>query len=670
MPKVAAIVQARMGSSRLPNKSLRLLHGKSLVELVGCRLSKCSSLDQIIFAIPKGEADDILANELASLGYAVFRGPSDDVQKRYVEAAQKHSIDVIVRVTADCPLIDWHIVDRCVEAFIASNSDLVSNVSPPSFADGLDVEVFSTETLVRSRSNSPSAFAIEHVTWDLRESGRYKVINIEAPEDFSNERWTVDYESDLESLAKLLPENFESLCWEEIRSLGFRGVMDTARIRNEGAFMGSGQKLWTKAKGLIPGGGMLLSKRAEMFLPNLWPSYYSKAKGFKVWDLDGVEYSDFALMGVGTSSLGYGDDAVDEAVIEAVRAGVMSSLNSPGEVMLAERLVELNPWADMVRFTRSGGEANSVAVRIARAATGRDKVLVCGYHGWHDWYLAANLSSEDALNGHLLPGLDPAGVPKQLAGSISTFQYNDIQRIRELVAEGGVAAIKMEVERNSPPEPGFLQSVRKLCDENDIVLIFDECTSGFRETFGGLHSKYGVEPDLAMYGKALGNGYAIAAVVGRELIMQAAQQSFISSTFWTERLGPEAAVVTLRRMEESQSWNHNLAMGIRVKQGWQSVLQASGLPFTVFGLDAMPSFIINLPEWNSAKTLITQEFLKANILATSSFYPSLAHKHEDIDWYLDKFSSILEQIARNWGESYFNRALLSQPAHQGFRRLN
>ncbi len=659
-----------MGSSRLPGKSLRHLRGIPLVELVGSRLRNATRLDDIIFAIPSGYLDNPLEVEIQNLGHKVYRGPTEDVQLRYIEAASENDIDLIVRVTADCPLIDWELVDQCIETYLNSECDLVSNVAPPSFADGLDVEVFSVESLKNSRLAVGSSSGREHVTWDLRESGLYRVKNVESQVLFSEQRWTVDYESDLLSLNELLPDNFAEMGWKELLEHGFEGIPAGTRLRNEGAFMGSGQKLWKRAKEVIPGGSMLLSKRSEMFLPDLWPSYYSRAKGLTVWDLDGKAFKDFALMGVGTSSLGYGDEKVDDAVAAAVRSGVMSSLNSPGEVHLAENLLELNPWADMVRFTRGGGEANSVAIRIARAATGKDRVLVCGYHGWHDWYLAANLGSHDALAGHLLPGLDPAGVPRNLAGSIATFQYNDLQGLRDLVTEGGVAAIKMEVERNIPPEPGFLSAVRSLCDENGIALIFDECTSGFRETFGGLHKKYEVEPDMAMYGKALGNGYAVAAVVGRFELMQAAQKSFISSTFWTERLGPEAALATLRRMRESESWNHNSNLGRQVKKGWEEVLSNSGLPFKIFGIDPMPSFTVDLPEWNLAKTLLTQEFFKSGVLATTSIYPSLAHSEKDIEWYLERFETIMSRIAKNWSEEFFSRSLISEPAHQGFRRLN
>ena len=296
--------------------------------------------------------------------------------------------------------------------------------------------------------------------------------------------------------------------------------------------MGKGQKLYSKAKQIVAGGNMLLSKRPEMFLPEHWPAYFTKTRGCEVWDLDGNKYID-TLMMPGTNSLGYSHPEVDEAVKETVGNGNMSSLNAPEEVELTERLVELHPWADMARFARSGGEANSVAIRLSRAASGRDNVAFCGYHGWHDWYLASNLSDSKGLDGHLLPGLDPHGVPQNLKGSVYPFEYNNFDKLENLVKTKNIGVIKMEVYRNKEPENNFLQRVRKLANDNNIVLVFDECTSGFRKNYGGLHMLYDVEPDVAMFGKALGNGYAVTAVLGKREVMQAAEKSFISSTFWT-----------------------------------------------------------------------------------------------------------------------------------------
>ena len=241
---------------------------------------------------------------------------------------------------------------------------------------------------------------------------------------------------------------------------------------------------------------MLLSKRSEMYLPQGWPAYFDRTQGCSIWDLDGREFTDMSLMGVGTNILGYSHPEVDQAVLDTVRKGNLSTLNAPEEVYLAEKLIELHPWADMARYARSGGEICAIAVRIARAATGKDKVAFCGYHGWHDWYLAANLGEDDSLDGHLLPGLDPNGVPRALVGTSIPFQFNNLEQLTNILrGDPEIGAIYMEVQRSDPPAPGFLEGVRTLATQHNAVLIFDECTSGFRETFGGIHKKYKVEPE-------------------------------------------------------------------------------------------------------------------------------------------------------------------------------
>ena len=216
--------------------------------------------------------------------------------------------------------------------------------------------------------------------------------------------------------------------------------------------MKKGPKLYKKAKQIIPGGTMLLSKRPELFLPEIWPSYFSKSKGCKIWTLDNDELTDMSIMGIGTNSLGYGNDEVDKKVQETIKKGNMSTLNCPEEVELAEELIDMNPWADMVRFARTGGEANSIAIRIARAASGKDGVAICGYHGWHDWYLSVNHNSQsDDLSDHLIPGLKPLGVPKKLKNSVFPFQYNNIKELTDIVSNHDIGTIKMEVVRNVGP---------------------------------------------------------------------------------------------------------------------------------------------------------------------------------------------------------------------------
>lgn len=435
--------------------------------------------------------------------------------------------------------------------------------------------------------------------------------------------------------------------------------------------MGSGQELYKKAKALIPGGTMLLSKRPEMFLPEKWPSYFSKTKGCSVWDLDGNELIDMCIMGIGTNTLGYGNDEVDAAVLETVKSGNMSTLNCPEEVYLAEKLIEINPWADMVRFARSGGEANSIAIRIARAASGRDKVAICGYHGWHDWYLSANHNDGDELSGHLLPGLSPKGVPRNLKDTVFPFHYNNFAELLSIVEKNEIGVIKMEVVRNFGPEDNFLQKVRDLATQKGIVLVFDECTSGFRETFGGIYKKYNVEPDIAMYGKTIGNGYALTAIVGRKSVMEAAQTTFISSTFWTERIGPTAALATLKVMESIKSWEIITDKGKQMQREWQNLAAQHKLSITVSGIPALSTYSFNSKNALEYKTLITQEMLKKGFLASTSFYACTAHTDDKFESYFTALDEVYKVIAKCENGAIDIQSLLEGPVcHSGFKRLN
>ena len=435
--------------------------------------------------------------------------------------------------------------------------------------------------------------------------------------------------------------------------------------------MGKGQDLYKKAKDLIPGGTMLLSKRPEMFLPDQWPSYFSEAKGCQVTDLDGKTYTDMSIMGIGTNTLGYGHDEVDAAVMNTVRKGNMSTLNCPEEVYLAEKLIEMNPWADMVRFARTGGEANAMAIRIARAASGRDEVAICGYHGWHDWYLSTNHNEGDGLSGHLLPGLEPAGVPRNLKNTVHPFHYNNLPELEEIVRNHPIGVIKMEVVRNFGPENGFLEKVRKLATDNNIVLIFDECTSGFRETYGGIFQKYGVEPDVAMFGKTIGNGYALTAVVGKRSVMEAAQRTFISSTFWTERIGPTAALKTLEVMKRIESWETITDNGLKMQDGWRKLANEHNIPIQISGIPSLTTYSFIHDDALKFKTFVTQEMLKKGFLASTNFYASIAHENQHFESYFNALDEVYAMITDCIKGNENIEDLLEGPVcHSGFKRLN
>ena len=674
--KVVAIVQARMGSTRLPNKVMKLIGGVPMIELLLTRLVKSKEIDQIVLATSSDERNTPLVKHVQSLGFTCVLGSETDVLDRYLVAARQVQGDIVVRITGDCPLIDAELVDKAIQRFKSAKVDYLSNTSPATYPDGLDTEVFSIQALEQAACESQDPFDHEHVTPYLRRPGLFKSAALTNDQDLSSLRWTVDEPADFEVVSKVFAHFAPNIhfSWTEVLDLQ-RQKPDIFSanhniIRNEGASMGTGQKLRKRAKSVIPGGNMLLSKRAEMFLPEQWPAYFSKTKGCQVWDMDGNRYTDMCIMGIGTNTLGYGHNEVDAAVRQTVDAGNMSTFNCPEEVYLAEKLVELHPWAAMARLARSGGEANAIAIRIARAASGRDKVAVCGYHGWHDWYLSANLGDDENLAGHLLPGLDPKGVPKNLRGTVFPFHYNNYQQLEDLVNAHDIGVIKMEVVRNMGPEDNFLHKVRQLATQRGIVLIFDECTSGFRETFGGLHKKYGVEPDMAMFGKALGNGYGITATIGRRDIMEAAQSTFISSTFWTERIGPTAALKTLEVMERVKSWETITQTGLGIRAGWQQLADKHGLKIDHWGLPALTGFTFKSDNALAYKTLITQEMLTKGYLASNSVYVCTEHTQEVITNYFEALDPLFLTI-KECEEGRDVMSLLKGPiCHGGFKRLN
>jgi glutamate-1-semialdehyde 2,1-aminomutase len=675
--KTLAIIQARMGSMRFPQKVIRSICGKPMIELLLARLAKAKNIDQIILATSTDKRNDELATMVEQLGFTVYRGSEDDVLDRYYQAAKNVKGDIIVRITGDCPLIDPYLVDKIISNFKEAGVDYASNTLSPTYPDGLDAEVFTFKALEMAWEQAKLPAQREHVTPFIKESSLFTRLNFANDVDHSSERWTVDEPEDFLLINNIFTHFNPRIdfSWEEVLALYDEKpewfTINKHLVRNEGGQLSAGQKLWKRAKRVIPGGNMLLSKRVEMFLPEKWPAYFSKAKGCHVWDIEGREYIDMSLMGVGTNILGYGHPEVDEAVREVIALGNMSTLNCPEEVYLAEKLTELHPWADMVRLTRTGGEANAVAIRISRAAAGRDKVAICGYHGWHDWYLAANLTDGKNLNTHLLPGLEPKGVPQELQGSVLPFHYNDYTGLEELVKNHDVGVIKMEVSRNFLPEAGFLQKVRQLATEKSIVLVFDECTSGFRQTFGGLHKLYNVEPDVAVFGKALGNGYAINAVIGRKEIMDAAQNTFISSTFWTERIGPTAALKTLEVMERERSWEQITKTGQAIGERWLKLATEWELPIQISGLPAMIGFQFQTPDMLKYKTMITQEMLKQRFLASTSVYTSISHTQPIIDHYFAALTPVFGLIkACELGEKNIDNLLEGPVCHSGFKRLN
>jgi glutamate-1-semialdehyde 2,1-aminomutase len=668
---IVAVVQARMSSSRFPNKVAMQLGTTTVLGMCLERLKFSKVIKQIVVATTHESIDQQVIDIAASKEVEFFRGDTDDVLSRFYQCAVEFKADLVIRITADCPFIDPTLIDEALDFFQDKNLIYFCNQNPPQYPDGLDFDIFTFDLLKKTYLQANTKHDREHVTPFMKQVPDVLNHSIQIEADYSKFRWTVDEPEDLVVLNKVLEKiNFVSdFGWREILKLNLSESdifqLNSHILNNEGSKMNTGEKLWKRALRVIPGGNDFFTKRPSLFLNEGWPTYYQKARGCHIWDLDGNKYLDMSIMGIGTNSLGYGNELIDAAVIETVQNSNMSTFNAPEQVYLAEKLIQMHPWFDMAKFARTGGEINAIAIRVARSYSGKDKVVVCGYHGWHDWYLSTNLMNKENLNEHLLPGLKVSGVPRNLGGLTLPIKYNDFDDLRVLEQDKDIGVLIMEVMRSEPPKPGYLEKIREICDRKKIVLVFDECTSGFRETFGGLHIKFGVNPDLATFGKALGNGYPITALLGKKSVMQHANESFISSTFWSDRIGFVAGLKTLEVMEVTRSWEVITDIGLKMQTVWKEVFSKFPINFRVTGIPALSAFSIEGDLGLAIKTHITREYLKSNTLASNIFYPSTVHSLKDISNYRICLEKILSELDfDNLG------ALKKSQSAPGFGRLN
>ena len=426
----------------------------------------------------------------------------------------------------------------------------------------------------------------------------------------------------------------------------------------------NGLDLYRYAKRLIPGGTTLFSKRSELHLPNKWPAYFKKAKDTYVWDLNGKKYLDM-FCAVGTSILGYSNDKVNRSVFSNIKKGNLTSLNCPEEVYLSKEILKHHTWADMIKYTRGGGEANAVAIRIARSSTKKKNVAFCGYHGWHDWYLSANINSKKNLDNHLMPGLNFDGIPENLKNTSFPFPYNDFEYLSKLIEKRNIGIIKMEVMRNIEPKDNFLKKIRNICNKKKIILIFDECTSGYRQNLGGIHLKYKINPDLAMFGKAIGSGFAINAIIGKKKIMENAENTFISSTFWGERIGYTAALASINEFKRLNVFSRIKDNGRNLKKIWSVLSRKHNVQIKITGSDAIPSFEF-LNNHGKYKTYLSQEMLKNNILATNLVYVNIFHTNKNIK----KYTFFLDKIFSDISKKNIRKILKSKECFKPIKRIN
>jgi len=668
------IIQARQNSSRFPGKILKPLGKFSVLGTIVSRVNKCKKINSFIVATTTNKEDDVIAKYCSKNDIKCFRGNENDVLDRYYQAALISSSEIIIRCTSDCPFLDNKIIDKTLDYYKNNDFDYVRFKNPVGEYDGFDVEIFSMKVLRNAWENATTKQDREHVTPYIRRNDKvgFYIIDLISKYknlDFENLHLSLDTQEDYKLLCKINNELKSNYEMEDV--FNFLNNNPELLINNtkKSPFYGNGQELYLRAKQLIPGGTQLLSKRPEMFLPNLWPAYYQKASGIEITTLDGVKMQDFSYMGIGSCILGYSDEDVNREVHNVVNRGNMSTLNCPSEVELAELLCELHPWANMARFARTGGEACSVAIRIARTASKKDKIAFCGYHGWHDWYLSANLNNDNSLDEHLLTGLNPNGVPTQLKNTAFPFRYNKIEELKNILKHHDVGTIIMEPQRGNPPLDNFLQNVRKIADENKIILIFDEITSGFRVNTGGIHLKYNVFPDIAIFGKAMSNGYPMGAIIGRRHVMSAAEDTFISSTYWTENIGPSASLVTIKKHKKLNIGKYLEELGLHFQKCLRELAEQKNIKLQITGIPPLTSFNFEYKESLKVKTLFIQKMLERNILAKNSLYLSYSHNHNNINYYLSQISEVFDELSDIIKNNDIDKSLKGPVCHSGFKRL-
>ncbi len=673
------LIQARMGSSRFPGKVLEDLSGHPMLWHVVNRVRRAGRVDKVVVATTDRAVDDAIARFCEREGVGCFRGSEHDVLDRFYQAARANRADVVVRITADCPLIDPAVIDKVLARFERGDCDYACNIMRYTYPDGLDTEVFSFEALERAwrEANKPSER--EHVTPYLR-SDKFRTANVESETPVSPVqcRWTVDHPADLEFVRKV----YEALSGNG--EFGFREVFDLLKerpnlatiqaetITNEGYYkslyqqatagaapkrrLEQSQAWLDRARKVIPGCAQTFSKGYTQYVQGVAPIFLQRGKGCRVWDVDGNEYIDY-VQGLLPNILGYAHDEVNAAAAAQLAEGHSFSLPHPLEVQLAERLTRLIPCAEMVRFGKNGSDATSGAVRAARAFTGRDRIACCGYHGWQDWYIGSTTRN--------------AGVPKAVRDLTHPFPYNDLASLERLLAEhaGEFAAVIMEPVNFVEPAPGFLQGVKESAHKHGALLIFDEICVGFHFGLGGAQKLFGVTPDLACFGKAMGNGFPISCVLGRADVMRTFEEIFYSFTFAGEVGSMAAAMKVLDILEQTDALARMEGNGRTLQDGINAMAKESGLGQRVRAIGRPQWSLLKFSDQNGAdspllKNLFQQEAVKRGVLFLATHNLTAAHDSSAIHQTLEVYAEVLKTLASWVGDSDPARFLegpMSQP---------
>lgn len=679
---VVAIIQARMGSSRLPGKSLAPIENHPMLWHVIQRVKRASLVDRVVVATSTSPLDDAIEEMCREDGVCCYRGSEQDVLDRFYTAARGEKAEQVVRITADCPLIDPEVIDRVIRRFQRGDLDYASNAMVRSYPDGLDTEVFSFSALERAWHEATKTSEREHVTPYLR-AEKFRTANVECDSNFlyRHYRWTVDESADLEfirevyaafrdkesfgmnDVLELIDKNpeLEKMNSEIVSNRGYyKSLFEDAQAAAAPGRSIEKSKAWLeRANKVIPGSSQTFSKGANQHVRGVAPMFLAKGQGCRVWDVDGNEYIDY-IQGLLPNILGYAHEGVNAAVAEQLAQGHSFSLPHPLEVELAERLTRLIPCAEKVRFGKNGSDATSGAVRAARAFTGRDRIACCGYHGWQDWYIGSTTRN--------------AGVPEAVRALTHTFAYNDLNSLQNVLNDrpGEFAAVIMEPVNFWPPAAGFLEGVKELTHKHGALLIFDEICSGFHFGLGGAQKKFGVTPDMACFGKAMGNGFPIACVVGSADVMKVFEDIFFSFTFGGEVASMAAAMTVLDVLETTDALARMDANGRVLQEGLNILAKEAGISERIKCIGYPPwSLIQFLDEGGQAsllvRSLFTQECTKRGVLLLATHNMTAAHDPLAIEKTLKVYAEVCKTVSKWLGYAHPQQYLEGEIIQPVFR---
>jgi len=681
---IVAIIQARMGSTRLPGKALMEICDKPLLWHIVRRVSYSKYISKMIIATSTNTKDDKIEKFANEYELNLFRGSEDDCLNRYYQTAKRYNADVVVRITADCPLICPEVIDKVISEYLKGDYDYVTNTLLYTYPDGCDVEVFSFKALEKAWQEAKDPIDREHVTPNLRNSGKFKIKNVvnENPVNPAEYKWSVDRIEDLEFVKEVyqhLYKEDKAFSYKEIMNLLKRHPeirkINSKAIMNEGYYrsflkapkvkpkkikISRSLKIKKKAKKLIPDCSQTFSKGPTQFIQGITPVFLEKGKGSHIWDVDENEYIDYA-MALGPIILGHNYPSVANAVKEILKKGTTFTLPHRLEGELAEILCEIIPCAEMVRFGKNGSDATSGAVRVTRAYTGRDKIACCGYHGWQDWYIATTTRNK--------------GIPEDVKKLTLSFEYNKIGTLEKIFEENRkqIACVIMEPVGMEEPKDNFLQKVKEMTHKNGAVLIFDEVITGFRFSLGGAQEYFGVIPDLACFGKAMANGYPLSAIVGKKEIMKLFEEVFYSFTFGGEIVSITASIVTIKELKEKNVIKYIWEEGRKIKDGYNVLARAVGLEKHTQCIGYPPRTTITFKNQKGKedlllKSLFQQECIKRGILFTGAHNICFSHTNKDIDYTLRVYCTVLEIIKEAIRKNKVKKLLKGEPVKPVFRK--